>query len=68
MKSRLIILFSTLFIVNFSFGSTINVPSDYTTIQAGIDASTDGDSILVSSGTYFLSNKTTQILSTRLLP
>lgn len=30
----------------------IRVPEDYATIQAAIDASDDGDSILVASGTY----------------
>lgn len=31
---------------------TINVPSDYSTIQAAINASIDGDTILVSMGVY----------------
>ncbi len=37
---------------SFSFATTITVPGDYTTIQAAIDASTDGDEIIVSTGTY----------------
>ncbi len=30
----------------------INIPDDYPTIQQGIDASTDGDTVLVHPGTY----------------
>jgi len=31
---------------------TINIPSDYTTIQAAINAAIDGDTISIKSGTY----------------
>ncbi|HDL64120.1 MAG TPA: 6-bladed beta-propeller, partial [Proteobacteria bacterium] len=34
-------------------GSTINVPGDYTTIQAAIDAAVVGDTIVVEAGTYY---------------
>ena len=33
-------------------GTIINIPDDYLTIQQGIDASTDGDTVLVQPGTY----------------
>ena len=38
---------------HFLFAITINIPEDYSTIQFGIDASANGDTILVADGTYF---------------
>ncbi|UCC79563.1 MAG: right-handed parallel beta-helix repeat-containing protein [Candidatus Zixiibacteriota bacterium] len=34
------------------FATIINIPADYPTIQLGINASTDGDTVLVQPGTY----------------
>ena len=34
------------------FGATINVPADQTTIQAGLNAAVEGDTVLVQPGTY----------------
>jgi parallel beta-helix repeat protein len=35
-----------------AFSTIINIPDDYETIQEGIDASTDGDTVLVQPETY----------------
>ena len=49
MKRALVfsVLFSSLSAI------TINIPSDYTTIQEGINASYDGDTVLIAQGTYY---------------
>ena len=52
---RRAIAFMTVFVaVAFISASAtiINVPDDYPTIQQGIDASTDGDTVLVAPGNY----------------
>ncbi|MDP6312391.1 MAG: hypothetical protein QF781_09595, partial [Phycisphaerales bacterium] len=43
---------ATLVLAGTSLAATINVPADYTTIQAAVDAASGGDVILVAPGTY----------------
>jgi len=54
MKQIIIIFILFLSIMTLGLGAeTINVPEDYETIQEGIVASVDGDSVLVAPGTYY---------------
>ncbi len=43
---------ATLVLAGTSLAATINVPADYTTIQAAVDAASNGDEIIVAPGTY----------------
>ena len=53
MKSLLTILFVAVNIFTTYSQDTINVPEDYTTIQSAIDASSNGDIVLVAEGIYY---------------
>jgi len=46
-------LFICIFIVNTAFAITINVPGDYPTIQAALNAANSADTVLVALGTYY---------------
>ena len=48
---RFSILLSVL-IYNHGLSAVINVPADYPNIQQGIDASSNGDTVLVADGIY----------------
>ena len=53
MKKSIIFGMILAIVASMSASATIiNVPEDYETIQEGIDASSDGDTVLVQPGTY----------------
>ena len=53
MKTKILTLLTTFAISSVSMAQIINVPGDQPTIQAGIDAATDGDTVLVDTDTYY---------------
>ena len=52
MKKFIIISIIIIALTNVLIAATINVPADYSTIQAGINAAVNGDVVLVQPGTY----------------
>ena len=56
MKKNHVSIICTLFwvlLISPLFSSTINIPGDYDTIQEGINAAQDADTVLVADGEYF---------------
>jgi len=53
MKNLTSFLLASILVVNILEAQTINIPADYPTIQQGIDAAENGDTVLVAPGTYY---------------
>jgi len=53
MRAILVFFVSALLVAAPATAKIIHVPSDQPTIQAGINAASNGDTVLVSAGTYF---------------
>ena len=50
MKSFRRLFANAFFFVPAAFATTINIPGDYSTIQGGIDAASEGDTVPVQAG------------------
>ena len=49
---QVLFIFQMILIVAGASASVIQIPTDYTTIQEGIKAAVDGDTVLIADGTY----------------
>ena len=52
MKNPILSFLATILFTIFSYGTTIHVPEDFSTIQEGLNTANEGDTVLVASGTY----------------
>jgi len=50
---RLLVLLISVFTISQSYSAVIRVPADFPKIQLAMNASSNGDTVLVSPGTYF---------------